>query len=127
VLGKRPRRPERQRIDLDDSDLRGMNLSGLNFAGASFLGTWMHDAFIVGTDLRGAWLFAMEPSWSIVGERSFTPVQAQGITAIQIGNCIINDETRLSSIIREQTEELKAWWDAGGPAGAKPSWLEYQE
>jgi Pentapeptide repeats (8 copies) len=89
VLGKRPRRPERQTIDLNGSDLRGMNLSGLNFARASFLGTWMHDAFMVNTDLRGAWLFAMMPSWNAVGERSFTPIQAQGITAIQIGNCII--------------------------------------
>ena len=85
VLGKRPHRPERQRINLNESDLRGMSLGGMNFARASFLGAWMHTASMVNTDLRGAWLFGMEPSWNAVGERSFTPVQAEGITAIQIG------------------------------------------
>jgi hypothetical protein len=104
-----------------------MNLSRLNFAQARFLGAWMHDTSMVGTDLRGAWLFAMEPSWNAVGERSFTPVQAQGITAIQIGNCIIDGSTHLPPVIEEQIEELKAWWNAGGPADARPSWLEYQE
>lgn len=112
---------------MDGSDLIGMDLSGLNFARASFLGAWMHETFMVNTDLRGAWLFAMMPSWNVVGERSFAPVQAEGITAIQIGNCIIDQQTRLPQAIRKQTEELKAWWDAGAPADAKPSWLEYQK
>lgn len=127
VLGKRPERPERQSISLEGADLRGMNLSGLNFARTRFLGAWLHDASTVRTDLRGALLFGMRPSWNAVGERSFTPVQAEGITAIQIGNCITDEKTRLPDAIVEQVEELKAWWNAGGPADSKPSWLEYLE
>lgn len=127
VLGKRPRRPERQKLNLRGSDLRTMNLNNLNLAGANLIGTWMHDASMVRTDLRGARLFGMAPRWDAVGERSFTPVQAEGVTAIQIGNCITDAMTFLSPVIAKQVEELRTWWNADAPSDAKPSWLEYQE
>jgi len=97
------------------------------FSKATFLGAWLHDANLVKTDLRGSWLLGQKPSWNAVGEHSFTTVRAEGLTAIQIGNSIIDSQTRISDELRAHVQELKAWWSAGYPADSRPVWLDYRD
>lgn len=127
VLGSRPQRAERRPINLDNTDLRGANLNYLRFTNARFLGSWLHQANMVRTDLRGAWLFGMQPRWDAVGLGSFTRIEAKGVTAIQLGNCRIDDGTRISNELRERIVEIKAWWAAGYPEDCAPSWLQSYE
>jgi hypothetical protein len=121
VLGRRPERPERYGIDLSFTDLRGADLRTARLDRAYLVGAWLHEASTVGASLRGAWLMASYPSWQRI--RDFVDVYAEGLTAIQLANTRFDDYTRVSTTLRQQVEELRAWWDAGYPDDAIPSWL----
>jgi hypothetical protein len=54
ALGRRPRRPEANRIDLMDTDLRGVNLRGARLDGVMLHGARLENANFVRAKLRGA-------------------------------------------------------------------------
>jgi pentapeptide repeat protein len=57
VLARRPpRRSERNRVDLSDTDLRGAVLVGARLRGAVLFGAHLQDAYLVGAHLQGTLL-----------------------------------------------------------------------
>ncbi|MFE2616964.1 pentapeptide repeat-containing protein [Micromonospora chalcea] len=56
VLGRRPRRPEPERLDFSGTCLRGADLKGLNFQGSSFAGACLEDADLFSARLQSTTL-----------------------------------------------------------------------
>jgi hypothetical protein len=72
VLGHRPHRPERQRIDLTGLHLTGARLDGANLTGAWLDGADLSGAWLVGADLSGAQLTRVNLTGVMLGRADLT-------------------------------------------------------
>lgn len=73
VIGRRPRRPERNDVDLSLTDLCGADLSSLNFDKVWLWRAKLRDAKLLGTSLKGTNL-----AWAQLQDAGLTHAQMQG-------------------------------------------------
>jgi Pentapeptide repeats (8 copies) len=80
ALGHRPRRPERQTIDLSDLHLAGTNLGGTDLTGVDLGGTDLTGVNLASADLTGAYLGYANLTRAYLGYANLTRAQLDGIS-----------------------------------------------
>lgn len=93
VIGRRPRRPEPNAVDLSRADLCGADLSGLNFDGTWFWRTKLRSTIMLETRLNETNL-----CWAQLQEATLTGVQMKGaaLDGAQLQNSVLY-EAQLST------------------------------
>ncbi|MFF0318013.1 pentapeptide repeat-containing protein [Micromonospora sp. NPDC005252] len=119
VLGRRPQRPESERLDFSGTCLRGADLRGLNFRGASFASTCLEgadlfSAFLQSATLTGACMMRADLSNANLQWAHMAGVNLQGATlfAAQLGGGILTrarmQEANLLGADLQRTNLLQA-------------------
>lgn len=100
VLGRRPRRPERNPPNLRSTDLREMEMIGLHLAGVDFFGADLRGAALLAATLTGA---------NLSGARLQGAQPTRGLTLEQLATAEVDGGTLLPDDLRAALDTGSAY------------------